>query len=130
MFPHTIHSGLRIPVSQRRARGADPSELSSQAKEDLQTRLRAVDFILVDEFSMIGQALLVFMSIRGKQAVGGRPGALSTVDGLFGGLNLSSSAIPRSCRLSGPRRCGALDPPATGTPWKGTSRGRAATPAG
>lgn len=88
MFSKTIHSGLSIPVSQRRARGADPSELSSRTLEDLQRRTRAVDFILVDEFSMIGQALLGFMSIRGKQAVRGRPGALSTLQALFGGPNL------------------------------------------
>ena len=47
-----------------------------------------MDFILVDEFSMIGQALLGFMSIRAKQAVQGRDGSLFALQGLFGGLNV------------------------------------------
>ncbi|CAM9191521.1 unnamed protein product, partial [Pylaiella littoralis] len=84
----TIHSGLRIPVGPRRAAGADPSELSSRSLAALQSRLRLIDFILVDEFSMIGQALLGLMSVRGKQAARGRPGALCTLEGLVGGLNL------------------------------------------
>lgn len=63
----TIHAGLNTPVSSGGRRGGgDPSLLSSARKADLQARLRMVDFILVDEFSMIGQTLLGLMSIRAR----------------------------------------------------------------
>ncbi|CAN0041192.1 unnamed protein product, partial [Hapterophycus canaliculatus] len=46
----TIHSGLRIPVQNRRS--ADPSQLSEGARADLQQRMNGVGFLLVDEFCM------------------------------------------------------------------------------
>ena len=82
----TIHTGLRIGVHNRQ-RG-DLGEISETARRDLQEKMRRVDFVLVDEFSMIGQDLLGMMSVRCKQAVEGR--RIYWDDerhlGLFGGL--------------------------------------------
>ncbi|CAN0451140.1 unnamed protein product, partial [Ectocarpus fasciculatus] len=64
--------------------------MTEAALRDLQERMTDVDFILVDEFSMVGQDILGLMSARGKQAVEGRRG-----DGIedfrqdvFGGLSI------------------------------------------
>ena len=86
----TIHSGLKIPVRNRAHRVADRSTLGGSALQDLQQRMTGVDFILVDEMSMIGQDLLGFMSIRVRQAVQGRTpdGTDQRELGVFGGLNL------------------------------------------
>lgn len=82
----TIHTGLRIGVHNRR-RG-DLGEISETARRDLQHKMQGVDFVLVDEFSMIGQDMLGMMSVRCKQAVEGR--RIYWDDdrhlGLFGGL--------------------------------------------
>ncbi|CAB1111050.1 unnamed protein product [Ectocarpus sp. CCAP 1310/34] len=85
----TIHGGFRIPVVQSN-RSSDPSRMTEAALRDLQERMAEVDFILVDEFSMVGQDILGLMSARGKQAVEGRRG-----DGIedfrqdvFGGLSI------------------------------------------
>ncbi|CAB1108166.1 unnamed protein product [Ectocarpus sp. CCAP 1310/34] len=82
----TIHTGLRVGV-QNRPRG-DLGEISESARRDLQQKIQGVDFVLVDEFSMIGQDMLGMMSVRLKQAVEGR--RTYWVDdrhlGLFGGL--------------------------------------------
>ncbi|CAN0290231.1 unnamed protein product, partial [Scytosiphon promiscuus] len=84
----TIHSGLRIPVTNRRS--ADPSQLSEGARADLQQRMNGVDFVLVDEFSMVGQDMLGLMSARGKQAVEGRrrDGDDDRHLDIFGGLSV------------------------------------------
>lgn len=50
-------------------RGADPSQLLENARADLQRRMRGMDFILVDEFSVVGQDMFGFMGSR--QAGGG-----------------------------------------------------------
>ena len=54
----TIPSGLKIPVRNRAHRVADGSTLGGSASQDLQQRMTGVDFILVDEMSIIGQDLL------------------------------------------------------------------------
>ncbi|CAN0170751.1 unnamed protein product [Scytosiphon promiscuus] len=84
----TIHTGLYIPVNNRR--GADPSQLAERARLDLQRSMHGVDFILVDEFSMVGQDMLGLMSARGRQAVEGRrrEGGDLHHEGLFGGLSV------------------------------------------
>ncbi|CAM9720921.1 unnamed protein product [Pylaiella littoralis] len=66
----TIHSGFRILVTNRRS--SEPSQMSEGATMELQQRMTGVDFIFVDEFSMVGQEMLGLMSARGKQAVRGR----------------------------------------------------------
>ncbi|CAN0505983.1 unnamed protein product [Laminaria digitata] len=65
----TIHTALKIGVQTNRRRVVDPSALSLASLVALQTSMTAVDYILVDEMSMIGQGLLGLMSIRGKQAM-------------------------------------------------------------
>ncbi|CAN0100447.1 unnamed protein product [Pylaiella littoralis] len=72
----------RVPLFR-----ADPSDLSSPS-QDLQRRLREVEFILVDEHSMAALGVLGLMSIRYKQAVEGRPGSHARQQGLFGGMNV------------------------------------------
>ncbi|CAN0124566.1 unnamed protein product, partial [Scytosiphon promiscuus] len=86
----TIHSGSKIPVKKKSSPNADGSEMSNNAKNDLQRRMAGVDYILVDEMSMVGQDLLGLMSIRGRQAVQGRPieGDDDRHLGMFGGLNV------------------------------------------
>lgn len=86
----TVHSGLKIPVKKKSTPNADGSEMSNNAKNDLQRRMAGVDYILVDEMSMVGQDLLGLMSIRGRQAVQGRPieGDDDRHLGMFGGLNV------------------------------------------
>ena len=71
-------------------RSADPSQMREAALRDLQQGMQRVDFILVDEFSMVGQDMLGLISARGKQAVEGR-----TRDGdddrhldIYGGLGV------------------------------------------
>ena len=56
----------------------------------LQSTVEGVDYILVDEMSMIGQRLLALMSIRGKQATQGRAseGMGDRQHVLFGGLSI------------------------------------------
>ncbi|CAM9419687.1 unnamed protein product [Pylaiella littoralis] len=84
----TLHSGLIIPLSSRgQRRGADPSDLSAPSREDLQQRLRKVEFILVDELSMIAQGIPGLMSIRCK-ALEGLPGSHARQQGLCGGMNV------------------------------------------
>lgn len=50
----------------------DGSALGGATLADLERQMNGVDFILVDEMSMIGQDLLGFTSIRAQQAVQGR----------------------------------------------------------
>lgn len=58
--------------------------------KDLQERFKSVEYILVDEMSMVGQDMLGLMSIRGRQAVAGRTadGNDGRGRGLFGGLSV------------------------------------------
>ncbi|CAM9738741.1 unnamed protein product, partial [Laminaria digitata] len=87
----TIHTALKIGVQTNRRRPADPSALSLASLAALQTSMTAVDYILVDEMSMIGQGLLGLMSIRGKQAMQGcraSEGGPERRQDLFGGLSI------------------------------------------
>ena len=89
-FFQTVNSGLKIPVKKRSGAGADGSALKSAALIDLQQQFEGVEYILVDEMSMVGQDLLGLMSIRGRQAVAGQTpdGSDERERGLFGGLNV------------------------------------------
>ncbi|CAM9910121.1 unnamed protein product [Laminaria digitata] len=65
--------------------------LSLASLAALQTSMTAVDYILVDEMSMIGQGLLGLMGIRGKQAMQGcraSEGGPERRQDLFGGLSI------------------------------------------
>ena len=78
-------------MKKRGSLTTDGGGLRGRALLDLQRRCAGVDYILVDEMSMIGQDLLGFMSSRGKEAVRGREERDGTDGrhlGLFGGLNL------------------------------------------
>ena len=90
LFFQTVHSGLKIPVKKRSGAGADGSALKPAALIDLQQQFEGVEYILVDEMSMVGQDLLGLMSIRGRQAVAGRTpyGSDERERGLFGGLSV------------------------------------------
>ena len=85
-----FHSGLKIPVNKRAGAGADGSELTFAALKDLQERFEGVEYMLVDEMTVVGQDLLGLMSIRGRQAVSGRTphGNDGRERGLFGGLSV------------------------------------------
>lgn len=68
----SIHSGLGIGVHNRRA--GHPIDIDEAARKDLPQKMEGVDFVLVDEISMIGEDMLVMMSARSKQTVEGQTG--------------------------------------------------------
>ena len=55
----TIHSALRIPIERKYF-----SQLSSAAKHDLQSQFQSCHFVIIDEFSMVGCALLSVIDKR------------------------------------------------------------------
>lgn len=61
----TIHSFLRLPVTRMLQK-----DLSGQALITIQERLTQVDCIIIDEYSMLGQASLGWIDIRCRQATG------------------------------------------------------------
>ena len=61
----TIHSLLKLPV---RSRGN--KELTGQALVRLQTKLKDINYILIDEYSMLGQTLFGWIDKRCRQATG------------------------------------------------------------
>ena len=54
LFFQTVHGGLKITVNKRSRAGADGSALKSAALIDLQQQFEGVEYILVDEMSMVG----------------------------------------------------------------------------
>lgn len=71
----TIHSLLKLPVGSRGCK-----DLSGQALCRLQENLNEIDHILIDEYSMLGQATFSWIDKRCKQAtashdkiLGGKP---------------------------------------------------------
>ena len=61
----TIHSLLKLPVGPR-----GNKDLTGQNLYRLQESLSAIDYILIDEYSMLGQTLLGWIDKRCKQASG------------------------------------------------------------
>ena len=59
----TIHSALRIPIERKYF-----SQLSSAAEHDLQSQFQSCHFVIIDEFSMVGCALLSMIDKRLRQA--------------------------------------------------------------
>ena len=61
----TIHSFLRLPVTHTLQK-----DLLGQALITIQERLTQVDYIIIDEYSMLGQASLGWIDRRCRQATG------------------------------------------------------------
>ncbi|XP_068723547.1 ATP-dependent DNA helicase pif1-like [Montipora capricornis] len=61
----TIHSFLRLPVTHMLQK-----DLSGQALITIQERLTKVEYIIIDEYSMLGQASLGWIDRRCRQATG------------------------------------------------------------
>ena len=101
--------------------GVGESSLKSAALKDLQERFEGVEYMLVDEMSIVGQDLLGLMSFRGRQAVAGRTpdGNDGRERGFLAASASSSSEIPCSYLLLVLRRCGVTDRRQRGTPPRG-----------
>ena len=61
----TIHSFLKLPVGPR-----GNKDLSGQSLSRLQESLKVIDYILIDEYSMLGQTAFGWIDRRCKQATG------------------------------------------------------------
>ena len=61
----TIHSLLKLPVGPR-----GDKDLSGQSLSRLQDSLKDIDYILIDEYSMLGQTTFGWIDKRCKQATG------------------------------------------------------------
>lgn len=61
----TIHSFLRLPVTNMLQ-----EDLSGQALVTIQVRLKALDYIIIDEYYMLGQASLGWIDRQCRQATG------------------------------------------------------------
>lgn len=78
----TIHSLLNLPVGPR-----GKKDLTGQSLARLQARLLDIKYILIDEYSMLGQALLGWIDKRCRQATG-------IQDKLFGGISFTFFGDP------------------------------------
>ena len=72
----TIHSLLRLPITP-----ASQKDLSGQALSIIQQRLLHIDYLLIDEYSMLGQKTMGWIDRRCRQATG-----LQKI--LFGGMSV------------------------------------------
>ena len=72
----TVHSLLRLPINS-----TTQKDLSGQALSRIQERLRGVDYLLIDEYSMLGQTTMGWIDRRCKQATGMQ-------EILFGGISV------------------------------------------
>ena len=72
----TIHSLLKLPVGSKRNK-----ELTRQSLVRLQSFLKEISYILIDEYSMLGQSMLGWIDKRCRQATG-------LTDELFGGKSI------------------------------------------
>mgnify|MGYP001793370304 CR=1 FL=1 len=61
----TLHSFLKLPVGTKRL-----SELKGIALQQLQNNLENVKYIIIDEFSFVGQSLLGWIDCRCRKATG------------------------------------------------------------
>jgi len=61
----TIHSLLKLPIGPKRQ-----NDLTGESLTRLQNNLRNIDYILIDEFSMLGQTTFGWIDRRCKQATG------------------------------------------------------------
>ena len=72
----TLHSTLRLPMKNRLNH-----ELKGKSLENLQNDLNGIDYIIIDEFSVVGQNMLGWIDSRCRQATG-------KMDKLFGGISI------------------------------------------
>lgn len=72
----TIHSLLQLPVGSK-----GNKELTGQSLVRLQSFLKDISYILIDEYSMLGQSMLGWIDKRCRQATG-------VTDELFGGKSI------------------------------------------
>ena len=72
----TIHSLLKLPVGSR-----GNKELTGQGLVRLQNSLKGIAYIIIDEYSMLGQTMLRWIERRCRQATG-------KSDEVFGGLSI------------------------------------------
>ena len=72
----SIHSFLKLPIGKM-----SQKELSGQSLSGLQNNLLSVDYIIIDEYSMLGQTTLGRIDRSCRQATGSK-------DKLFGGKSL------------------------------------------
>ena len=73
---HTLHSIFQLPI-----RGKRNSDLKGDSLQRLQLSLHGVKYIIIDEFSVIGQKLFGWLDRRCRQATG-------QIDEPFGGLSV------------------------------------------
>ena len=72
----TIHSLLKLPISK-----ISQKDLSGSSLESLQQDLLPVDYIIIDEYSMLGQTMMGWIDRRCRQAT-------ALKDKLFGGKSI------------------------------------------
>ncbi|XP_066915540.1 uncharacterized protein [Clytia hemisphaerica] len=72
----TLHSTLRLPIRDKLNH-----ELKGNSLGNLQTRLKDVKYIIIDEFSVVGQRLLGWIDSRCRQATGKE-------ETFFGGISI------------------------------------------
>ena len=72
----TLHSFLKLPIGTKRL-----FELKGIALQQLQNNLEDVKYIIIDEYSFVGQSLLGWIDCRCRQATG-------QIDKAFGGLSV------------------------------------------
>jgi hypothetical protein len=72
----TIHSFLKLPIGSPRQK-----DLSGQSLVNLQEQLLGIDYVLIDEYSMLGQTTMGWIDRQCRQATGVK-------DKLFGGKSI------------------------------------------
>ncbi|XP_066932700.1 uncharacterized protein [Clytia hemisphaerica] len=72
----TLHSTLKLPI-----RSKLKHELKGKSLDNLQTGLKDIEYIIIDEFSVVGQRLLGWIDSRCRQATG-------KLETLFGGMSI------------------------------------------
>ena len=84
----TIHSLLKLPVGPR-----GNKDLTGESLSRLQQSLNGIDYIIVDEYSMLGQTTFGWIDRRCKQATG-------KYDQILGGKSfILTQVIQASCLL-------------------------------
>ena len=72
----TLHSFLKLPIGSKRL-----TELKGIALQQLQSNLENVEYLIIDEYSLVGQGLLGWIDSRCRQATG-------LANQIFGGLSV------------------------------------------
>ena len=72
----TIHSLLKLPVGHK-----DHCDLKSQTLSNLQEQLRDIEYVIIDEYSMLGQNMFGWIDKRLRQITG-------HLDTIFGGKSV------------------------------------------